>query len=149
VSDQINLRKKLPSKATPWIEWHGWTNDTCLEWLQQLWRSGSQVHIGDIKEGSRSYPTAEAAVAALQRAVAKKLKEGFEYEGEPPPPPPPKPSKPWPKGRAKAPRWLAKVDRKELAHVCDAIASGSSSVTSRRCASTSRPAGSQPPTSAA
>ncbi|MCX5746602.1 MAG: YwqG family protein [Proteobacteria bacterium] len=103
---------------TPWIEWHGWTTGPTFGWLQQLWRAGSRVHVGDITEGERTYPTAAAAALALQRAVAKQLEAGFVYEDAPPPPPPPPPklSKP-PKGKAKAPRWMAKVDKRELAQV--------------------------------
>jgi hypothetical protein len=124
VSDQINLRKKLKSKATPWIDWHGSMFDTTFRWMQQLHRNAMYVQDGDITDGETKCKDIAAAQAARQRAVEKKLAEGFEYVGEPPAAPEPEeqPSKPWPKGKAKPPRWLGKAPKAELARVRAAIA---------------------------
>jgi hypothetical protein len=51
VIDQINLRKKLPSRATPSLEWHRWTTNNFFEWLTQLYRKADSVEVGDIKGG--------------------------------------------------------------------------------------------------
>jgi hypothetical protein len=115
VSNQVTLWKKGPSKVITRIEWAVWTSGDRLEWHDHLQRSAMYVEIGDNKNGSRRYPSDAAALDAMQRAIAKKLTQGFQYRDEPPPPPQPKPSKAWPKGRAKPPRWLSKVDAKQLA----------------------------------
>ncbi|MBA2540392.1 MAG: DUF1963 domain-containing protein [Deltaproteobacteria bacterium] len=115
MSEQINLWKKGPSKAIPRLEWNTWITGTTLEWFDHKQRTARYVQVGDNKNGRREYPSEEAALAAQQRAIAKKLAEGYEYEDEPPPPPPAKPSKVWAKQPAKA-RWASKV-AKELAAI--------------------------------
>jgi len=115
VSKQINLIKKGPSKEIYLLEWSTGISGPTLEWFDHKQGSGMYVQVGDNKNGSRDYPTEEAALAAQQRAIAKKLADGYEYEDEPPPPPPEKPSKAWAKKPAKLP-WAGKVT-KELAAI--------------------------------
>ena len=115
MSKQINLWKKGPSKAIPRLEWNTWISGTTLEWFDHKQRTAMYVQVGDNKNGYREYPTEVAALAAQQRAITKKLADGYEYEDEPPPPPPEKPSKAWAKKPAKL-RWASKVT-KELAAI--------------------------------
>ena len=120
MSNQVNLWRKGPSKTIPRLEWSVWTSGNVLEWFDHKQRSAKYVDVGDNKNSDRTYPSEAAALAAMQRAIAKKLKEGWEHEGEPPPPPPAVPSKPW-KKTPKAQAWLSKSDAKQLAAIRKAI----------------------------
>lgn len=119
VGKQITLTKPGPSKDVWRLDWSTWISGTTLEWFEHKRRAAIQVQVGDRKNGRRAYPTEEAAITAQQRAIEKKLGEGYQYRDESPAPPTAKPSKAWAK-RPSKPAWTTKVT-KELAAVRKAI----------------------------
>lgn len=116
---QITLTKPGPSKELWRLDWSTWIIGTTLHWFDHKRRAAVQVQVGDRKNGRRAYPTEEAAIAAQQRAIESKLREGYRHRDEPPPPAAATPSKAWAKRSPRA-AWAAKVT-KELAAIRKAI----------------------------
>ncbi|MDQ3334182.1 MAG: YwqG family protein [Myxococcota bacterium] len=107
----ITLQKEKPARGINYAEWSVWTVGNVLKWFDYKGRAGMYQHAGDSKNSERKYASEAEATAAMERAIKKKLADGWEYEEEPPPRPEPKASAAWKKKPAKP---HAKLDLAKL-----------------------------------
>ncbi len=105
----ISLVKHNPTPKTLRLEWDTTTNDGWVFWQERKVRlDGTRRPATGHQQGTASE---KAARALQQKWIAEKLADGYVRKDERREKP--RESKPWPKGRAHPPRWLAQVDKRE------------------------------------